>query len=169
MPHDDEVLRANLDTAVQALIDISALADNNPNDTKAWEIARKAVTTIIARRVGIPPNPKEGYFSVTLPGPSAPHRSRWAKWVIGINSGQRGGYAFEGPFLTPGLVHSLPPWAVILQHESDRGTKLSPEIILLQVRGDGALHTVLTEPADKSWAVWLAELFDAHFKKVRGA
>lgn len=151
MSADPELVRINLDTACQALMDIATALDL---DT-AQAIANKAFTTIIARRMGVPAMPVEGRFSITIPAPD-PHRQAWAKWVIAVDRAVHTGYAFEGPFLKVGLAHSLPAGALILRHESDRGTKQNVAVQLLAVENDGRLIDMWAT-GGRFWAKELSE------------
>lgn len=162
---DDEVSRVNLETAIQALMEIAGAADN-PTGREPHEIAGEAVQKIIARRMGVPETAVAGRVSVSLPAARGPERQRWAKWVIGLNPGQRGGYAFEGPFLRPGQAHSLPPGAVIIQHESDRGTKGAPCVWMSVVLHDGSLHNHDVS-VDKSWASRVSDVISKYWAGQR--
>ncbi len=153
---DDAILRGNLDTAVQALLDIQNLAE--PGDGLA-RIASKALVTIIARRMGVPEKYVHGRVTVRLPGPTSQGRQRWAKWVFAVDRHVRTGYAFDGCFLKPGLAHSLPPGAVVIQHESDIGDKKSNILVSANiVQPDGNFDdSVEIRAAGPRWAVALRE------------
>lgn len=165
----DEIIRANLDTATQALFDISALVDNPWHaETTAGEIAQTAIAKIVARRMGAPEKYTEGRVSVQLPSPSSPTRQMWVKWVLAVDRDQRTGYAFEGPFLKPGLRHALPPGAVVLVHESERAgsKKLGIVAAVAVVMGDGSLGNAATA-SGAHWAMGLRDHVEEFLKHPR--
>lgn len=95
---------ADLAACVQALQDIIAYP------AKAATIAEGALAKIMMRRMGVTVG-AEGRKPVKIPDLPV---GGWAKWVFGVNPKEKGGFAFEGPFLRPGDVHPLPVHALVL-------------------------------------------------------
>jgi hypothetical protein len=94
---------ADLSACVQALQDIIAKPD------EAVTIAENAIAAIVARRMGVAY--KAGRVSTPIPDMGI---GGWAKWVWRVNDREKGGFAFEGPFLRCGAAHALPIGAIVL-------------------------------------------------------
>lgn len=167
MPQSDEILRANYETAFQALHDIGSL----PGNDAAVALAQQAVGAIVARRMGVPEKAAAGRVLVMIPTAPQPFRTRWAKWVIAVDRKVRTGFAFEGPFLRPGIAHSLPPGAVVLMYECDDGSKRNARVLAFVVPPDGnpVEDQVLTRAVGPRWASEVRDPIADHLERRRGS
>lgn len=75
---------------------------------------------------------------------SSGNSKSWCKLVTGIDSAQRGGYAFEGDFLSEG-EHELPEGSLILHVTHGGGVKNGLQYgNLYKVEADGNLSEIVT-------------------------
>jgi hypothetical protein len=94
---------ADLAACVQALQDIIAAP------AAAVATAERALTGLMMRRMGVCDVPP-GRVPVKIPDLPV---GGWAKWVLSVRN-EKGGFAFEGPFLRSGQVVPLPEYALVL-------------------------------------------------------
>lgn len=116
----DDTQRQNLADAIQCLSSIASLQSG-----EASKIAGRTLATIVARRMGAPIGDSDHRrYPILIPSLASTKHKPWAKWVIGIDTTQPKGFAFEGPFLKVDQTHYLPNGALVIHHGVDVTTKL---------------------------------------------
>lgn len=153
MPKDDTAL--DLTACVQALQDIVSEPD------RAKAIAETALADMMRRRMGLVVVP-EGRIRVHIPGGDG---LAWAKWVWRTDRSQKGGFAFEGPFLPLGSVQALPESALVLIVGDRRQGERMAVLATVDDRSDDGLLLVDRVTSAKWWKR-IVQIADAFFDRT---
>lgn len=90
--------------------------------------------------------------AVEVPLAGDERHKNWAKVVESVDSSRSSGWAFEGPFVSPGGVQDVPTGSVILVY-GERGSRANPQphARVYRVNGDGTL-SLEGEAKGRAWA-----------------
>ena len=82
---------------------------------------------------------------------------RWAKVLTKVDRTKRGGYMYEGDFVTVGRKYDLEPGILLLQYGEEGSRRhATPVVAVARLQDDGAwLELVTSEGAD--WALDIRE------------